>query len=111
MSKKVAKTGLKWKRKKWFSIEAPQSLGGRIVGETLADNSVQLKGRCVSVSLMQLSGNIKKQNLFVNLRVKEVVNNVGKTEPYQFYMQPYSISNYYLISQIVTPEANIMHIF
>lgn len=86
-----AKVGLKWKKKRWFPIESPASFGSKIVGETLVEDSSVLKGKIMNANVMQLSGNIKKQNLVVGLIVNEVVNNVGKTSPIKFEMQTSSV--------------------
>jgi small subunit ribosomal protein S3Ae len=93
MAKRAAKTktGLKWKKKKWFSIEAPKAFGGRVIGQSLAETPALLKGRQLVVNLMQLSGNIKKQNLLVGLKVTEILDGVAKTEAIKFDMQTSSV--------------------
>jgi small subunit ribosomal protein S3Ae len=93
MAKRKAKTktGLKWKKKRWFRIESPSNFGSKVIGESLAELSSSLKGRSLDVSLMQLTGNIKKQNLLVSLRVSDVEDNVAKTEVSGFVMQTSSV--------------------
>jgi len=86
-----AKAGLKWKKKKWYSIEAPSSFGGKVIAETLSEDSSIIKGRILHANMMQLAGNIKKQNLVVGLKIEEIVNNVAKTIPIDFEMQTASI--------------------
>ncbi|MBW3013520.1 hypothetical protein KY325_04675 [Candidatus Woesearchaeota archaeon] len=89
--KAAARTGLKWKRKKWYRIAAPRTFNNKIVGEAFAETPQSMLGRVVEVNLMQMTGNIKKQNLVLRMKVNDVKNEIAQTEVLEFYMQPASI--------------------
>jgi len=90
----AARTGLKWKRKKWYRIAAPKIFNNKVIGEAFAETSQSLLGRTVEVNLMQLTGNIKKQNLVLKLKTNDVKDDVGQTTIMEFYMQPASIKRF-----------------
>ena len=89
--KKIAKAGLKWKKKNWYRIMAPQLFQSKEVGETFAEDSSKLMGRTIDSNLYQLTGNIKKQNIGVTLQVNEVKNDQGHTYVKDFHLQISSI--------------------
>ena len=89
--KKVAKAGLKWKKKNWYKVIAPQLFQAKEVGETFAEDSSKLIGRTVDTNLFQLTGNIKKQNIGVKLQINEIKNDQGYTFIKDFHLQPSSI--------------------
>ncbi len=91
MTKEKLKAGLKWKKKRWFNIRAPALFEGRVIGETLAETADQLKGKTFAVNVMQLTGNVKKQNLFLKIKVVKVDETGGHTEVQSFFMQPNSV--------------------
>lgn|SRR3989344_2510385 len=89
--KDKAKSGLKWKKKKWFNISAPASFDNKEIGQAMAESSEQLIGRNLTVNVMTLTGNIKKQNLSVKIKINDVIDSVAKTELKSFEMQQGSI--------------------
>jgi ribosomal protein S3AE len=90
----AARTGLKWKRKKWYKIAAPKIFNNKVIGEAFAETTQSLLGRTVEVNLMQLTGNIKKQNLVLKMKTNDVKDEVGQTTVMEFYMQPASIKRF-----------------
>ncbi|MBD3259026.1 hypothetical protein GF371_00160 [Candidatus Woesearchaeota archaeon] len=90
----AARTGLKWKRKKWYKVAAPKIFNKKIIGEAFAEGPQSLLGRVVEANLMQLTGNFKKQNLVLRMKVNDVENETGQTEVVEFYMQPASIKRF-----------------
>jgi len=62
----------KEKKKKWYSIIAPKLLNSIEVGETYAYDLGFINGKSFEVNLMGLTGDPKKQNVFVKLLVNEV---------------------------------------
>ena len=89
--KNTAKAGLKWKKKRWFSILAPQLFEGRVIGEAMAEAAETLVNRMLTVNVTQLTGNIKKQNLAVTLKIVAIENGSARTEVQSFFMQPNSV--------------------
>ncbi|MEA2037330.1 MAG: hypothetical protein U9O94_07505 [Nanoarchaeota archaeon] len=62
MAKEKTSRGTKVKKKKWTSVLAPKSFGNDIIGEVYAYDPKSLIGRVVTVNLMGLTGDMKKQN-------------------------------------------------
>ncbi len=91
MIKKTVKAGLKWKKKNWYRIVAPQLFQSKEVGESFAESSDKLIGRTVDTNLYMLTGNIKKQNIGVTLQVSEIKNDTGLTYIKDFHLQTSSI--------------------
>jgi small subunit ribosomal protein S3Ae len=52
----------KWREKKWFSIMAPNQLGGKEIALSPAVNGEELVGRKVEVPVSDFTGNFKKSN-------------------------------------------------
>jgi len=76
-------------KKKWFDILSPKEFGESSVGETTAHSPDELVGRTVSVNLMNLTGNIKKQNINVKLRITGVKENKhAVTELVEYELMP-----------------------
>lgn len=69
--RKQVKTVDKWKKKKWFTLIAPKTFQERPLGQTCSSDPDLLKGRTISVNLMSLTGNMKKQNMNVKFEVFE----------------------------------------
>src|SRR3989339_814793 len=61
VEEKVTKAASKVKRKKWINVIAPKLFNNEIMGEIPVTEPKSLVGRCISVSLMGLIGDMKKQ--------------------------------------------------
>ena len=83
--KTLSKAG---KRKNWYKIVAPKVFNDAEVGETQAVSPNDMVGKTVSSSLMSLNRSIKKQNVTVTLKVKEVKDNVGISDVHSYVMNP-----------------------
>ena len=90
-TKVSTKTGLKWKKKKWFEIIAPPMFQSKIIGESFAEFPKELMGRTITANMMTLQGNIKKQNIEVTLQVEEVKNDTAITVIKDFHLQKSSL--------------------
>lgn len=77
---------LKKKRKKWFGILASDEFNNVKVGETLASEPSELIGRRVSLNLMALTNDPKKQSYNVLFVVKELKDEDGLTELIRYSM-------------------------
>lgn len=83
-----AEEKVKKKRKKMYSILAPSFLGQKLVGETLIEEPSFLKGKSVTINMLNLTGDIKKQQIELKFFVDDVKENKGHTKIVQ-----YNISN------------------
>ncbi len=83
--KTVSKTG---KKKNWYKLVAPKVFNDVEVGEALAVSPEEVMGRTVKSSLMSLNRSIKKQNVTVTLKVKEVKENAGVCDVHSYVMNP-----------------------
>lgn len=63
---------LKKKKKKWYSILASKDFNNALVGESYVDDINFLKGRILTVNLMSVSNDSKKQNMNVSFIVDEI---------------------------------------
>jgi small subunit ribosomal protein S3Ae len=86
--KKQVKTVDKWKKKKWFTLIAPKFFQERSLGETCTSSADLLLGRTVSVNLMTLTGNIKKQNTKVQFEISEVQGDKALTQVKKIELLP-----------------------
>lgn len=86
MAKKrnITQSGGKVKKKKWYTIIAPDLFNKKKIGECPVSDSENLIGKSVKVNLMFLLGEIKKQNINMKFLVQEVKENVGYTIPTYF---------------------------
>jgi len=81
----------KQKKKKWCPILAPELFQNRIIGESLLDDASQLMGKTVTVNMMQLTGDMKKQNMNIMFKVTDVKEGKGLTTALKFELSPSSI--------------------
>ncbi len=70
--KKTQKAILGWKRKKWFSIFAPNALRGVFIGETPANDASYLAKRTITNSLMAITNDPKHQNYNITFEVDKI---------------------------------------
>ncbi|RJQ15519.1 hypothetical protein C4573_05155 [Candidatus Woesearchaeota archaeon] len=75
---------LRKKKKKWFTILAPDFLNQRIVGETLIEDAAFLKGKSVSANLMNLLGDVRKQQMELHFTIVNVKEGKGYTSVTRF---------------------------
>jgi len=86
-----AETRERWKRKNWYEILAPQSYNSAVLGHSFAEAPEGLKGRMLSVNLMQLTGNIKKQNIVLRFKIIDAKESKGVTTITTFALQNASL--------------------
>ncbi len=75
-------------RKKWYTIASTPHFKERSLGETLAYDAENLIGRVISVSMSNLIGNIRMQNVKISFKVKEVKDNTAITEVVSYEVSP-----------------------
>ena len=83
----IEKTGIKYKKKKWIQIQSPKLFGEKVVGETLVGEVDKMLGSTVLVSVGQLTGNVKKQNLIVTLKITGFDGDKAKTDIKEFKLE------------------------
>ncbi|MGP6220625.1 30S ribosomal protein S3ae [Caldiplasma sukawensis] len=62
----------KWKEKKWYTILAPNQIGGKEIGTTIGANESEIIGRTIEVPISDLSGNFKRTNSKVVFKIVNV---------------------------------------
>jgi len=75
----VIKAGKK-KKKVWYSIIASKEFNNAIIGEIPSFDSKNLIGKCVSVNLMTLMRDIKRQNVNIKFRINNITEKKAFTE-------------------------------
>ena len=78
-------------KKAWYPLVAPAMFRGVILGETAVYDPQQMIGKVVDANLMNLTGDIKRQNITVSFQVTEVKDNKGMTSLVGFTMVPGSV--------------------
>ena len=76
----------KQKKKKWCPIIAPELFQNKFLGESLVDDASLLMNKTITVNLMQLTGDMKKQNMNVMFKVVDVKEGKGITKAVKFEM-------------------------
>lgn len=74
----------KQKKKKWCPIVAPEMFSNKVIGESLLDDASMLMNRYVTVNMMQLLGDMKKQNMSVMFKVNDIKDGKALTVPVKF---------------------------
>jgi small subunit ribosomal protein S3Ae len=90
MAKESAQA-LKVRKKKWFSILAPGLFREVVVGEMPLYESIEMKGRCVTANMMNLTNNPRNQHINVKLRIVDVKDGKGLTQVLGAEMTPGSV--------------------
>ncbi|MFA5796876.1 MAG: hypothetical protein WC916_02450 [Candidatus Woesearchaeota archaeon] len=67
----------KQKKKKWCPIVAPEAFQNRFIGESLVDDASFLMNKSITVNLMQLSGDMKRQHINLTFKVSDVKEGKG----------------------------------
>jgi len=70
----------KLKGKEWYQIVAPNFFGDFIIGETMAIEPSQLKGRVVEASLTDITGDPNKYYLKFYFKIEDVKDNKAVTK-------------------------------
>ncbi len=89
--KKTQKTVDTWKKKRWHKLVAPKLFNEQLLGETPAIEPNKLLGRTISLSLMNLTRDMKKQGIYITFEVDRVMGDTGFTHVKAFELTPSSI--------------------
>lgn len=61
-------------RKEWYPIVAPKSFGSTVLGETYVYEPEQMMGKNITRNLMNLTNDVKRQNINIDFQVFSVQN-------------------------------------
>ncbi|MBU0615637.1 MAG: 40S ribosomal protein S3a/S1 [Nanoarchaeota archaeon] len=64
--------GAKVKKKRWLPIMGPKSFGNRVLGQTYVFDADSVKGKAISLNLMTVTNDPKKQNTIIKFVVDEI---------------------------------------
>lgn len=84
----------KLKKKQWYPIIAPKQFDNAIIGETLVYEPQQMLGKTLSHSLMNLTNDMKRQNVAIHFKVVEVEGNKAKTSIIGYEIIPSSVKRF-----------------
>jgi small subunit ribosomal protein S3Ae len=82
------------KKKKWISIFAPKFMGETPLGESYLEDTSNVVGRTVKVSLMQITGDIKNQNAEVKFQITGAKENKLETKIIGYYFSAATIRRF-----------------
>ncbi len=91
MAEEKAKKESRVKKKKWIQVLAPKSFRNEVIGEVYAFEAQSLIGRVVTVNLMSLTGDMKKQNTNLKFVINAVEGGKAITELDGYHLIPASI--------------------
>lgn len=77
--KYMSNTKVRKGKRRWYPILAPKIFESQPIGETFVFETEQIEGKHMTVNLMTLTGNPKKQNMNVFLKVTEVKEGTAHT--------------------------------
>ena len=75
-------------KKRWFKILASPEFQEVPIGESLLDDIELLKGRCITLNLMNIMNDMSKQNQKVTFLVDSLKNNQGNTQLVKYELMP-----------------------
>ncbi len=88
MARKQKKTLAKGKKKRWFPITATKMFNEMIIGEIPAYEPEDLVGKTITVNMMFLTNDPKKQNNRISFRIVQVDEGKTVTEVYECKILP-----------------------
>jgi len=81
----------KVKKKNWYYILAPKSFNETILGKSLVPEANSLIGKTVRANLMDLTGDMKKQNTVVTFSVQSIKDNKAMTILSKYQLIPSAV--------------------
>lgn len=90
MAEQVAKL----KKKQWCNIVAPKQFENAVIGETLVYEPNAMLGKTLSHSLMNLTNDMKRQNINIRFKVVEIDGDKGKTSIVGYQIIPSSVRRF-----------------
>ena len=90
MAEQIAKL----KKKQWYPILAPKQFEEVVIGETLVADPQAMLGKALSHNLMNLTSDMKRQNINIHFKVVEIDGNKGKTAIIGYQIIPSSVKRF-----------------
>ena len=80
-----------WKKKRWFELIAPKMFKNQTLGETLVAEPSKMMKKPIKVSMMSLTGDMKKQHITIKFEVTNIVESKAHTRVVGYEFGPASI--------------------
>jgi small subunit ribosomal protein S3Ae len=80
-----------WKKKRWFELIAPKMFKNQTLGETLVAEPDKMMKKPIKVSMMSLTGDMKKQHINIKFEVYNISENKAYTKVVGYEFGPASI--------------------
>ncbi len=90
----MAEQIVKLKKKQWFQIVAPKQFENVVIGETLVAEANSMLGKTLTHSLMNLTNDVKRQNINIHFKVIGIEGDKGKTKIIGYEIIPYSVKRF-----------------
>jgi len=90
----MAEQVVKLKKKQWYQITAPKQFDNIVIGETLVSDPKLMLGKTLSHSLMNLTNDVKRQNVSIHFKVVEIEGDRGKTSIIGYQITPSSVKRF-----------------
>ena len=84
----------KVKKKQWYPIVAPKQFEDAVIGETLVYDPGAMIGKTLSHNLMNLTNDIKRQNINIHFKVTELDGSKAKTAIIGYEIMPSSVKRF-----------------
>ncbi|MAH01912.1 hypothetical protein CMO87_01615 [Candidatus Woesearchaeota archaeon] len=78
-------------KKEWYPILAPKIFQNAVLGETHVYEPQQMVGKGITKNLMNLTNDVKRQNININFKIVDVQNGKAITDVVGYYMVQSSI--------------------
>ena len=85
---------VKLKKKQWYQIIAPKQFENAVIGETLVADPKLMLGKTLSHNLMNLTNDMKKQNVNIHFKVVNVEVDKGITSIIGYEIIPSSVKRF-----------------
>ena len=79
------------KKKQWYKIIAPKSMGSKELGETYLASPEPAIGRTLKINLRELTGNPRDQSMYVGFTITGVQGTSLLTKPISYEVMPSTI--------------------
>ena|SRR3989338_7072752 len=90
----MAEQVTKIKKKQWYQILAPKQFDNTEIGETLVYEPGAMLGKTLSHSLMNLTNDMKRQNINIHFKVTEIEGDKAKTSIIGYQIIPSSVKRF-----------------
>ena len=84
----------KLKKKQWYNILAPKQFENAVIGETLVYEPSAMLAKTLSRSLMNLTNDMKRQNINIHFKVVEIDGDKAKTSIIGYQIVPSSVKRF-----------------